>query len=159
MRSASICLVAVMLAGLAMAQGSPAKNGAPAGETHATSELQAPPELSRLDPLQLLGVLKSKAGTPGWMTIQQPVHDWVRAEHIPKLIKLLNSHEPCRPVVMADASVLPEHSTVGQEAAMMIAGYRDGLYPSVPTSEDARIGTPAELIAWWKKAPKSKRKT
>lgn len=148
-------LLASMLCGQAMAQALP-RQERPADTSEPTiNVLQNPPELGRLDPVQFLNLLKSRAGKPGWMVIQQPVYGWVRAEHIPKLIALLNSNEPCRPVVMANASMLPENSTVGQEAAMMIAGYRDGFYPSVPTSSDQRVGTPAELTAWWNKVPKS----
>jgi len=156
MRNALICSLALAFCTQAMSQAPPP----PAGDSSEPSinVLQNPSELDRLDPVQFLGMLKSRAGTPGWMTFQAPIYGWVRAEHIPKLIALLNSTEPCRPVVMADASVLPESSTVGKEAAMMIAGYRDGRYPSVPTSSDKRVGTPAELIAWWQKVPKSKPK-
>ena len=157
MRNALICSLALALGTHAMAQALPSQDRPPADANEPSiNVLQNPPELDRLDPVQLLSMLKSRAGKPGWMTIQAPIYGWVRAEHIPKLIALLDSAEPCRPVVMADASVLPEHSTVGKEAAMMIAGYRDGRYPSVPTSDDQRIGTPAQLIAWWQKVPKSK---
>lgn len=109
-----------------------------------------PSELDKLDPIQFLDMLKTKRGTVGWMTFQEPVSGWVRAEHIPKLIALLNSTEECRPVVMSNASVLPSSSTVGKEAAMMIAGFRDGRYPSVMHAGVRGVGTPAELIAWWK---------
>ena len=140
----SLGLVAVC--GLALAQ----ERGNDTSEP-TINVLQNPPEFDSLDPIQFLNMLKARRDKPGWMTIHAPVYGWVRSEHIPRLIPLLNSTERCRPVVMADASVLPETSTIGKEAAMMIAGYRDGRYPSVMTANDKRIGTPAELMAWWQK--------
>ena len=150
---ASICALGLAACcGLAMAQAQ-APNQDRGNDTSepTINVLQNPPEFDSHDPIQFLNMLKARRNKPGWMTIQAPVYGWVRPEHIPRLIPLLKSTEACRPVVMADASVLPESSTVGKEAAMMIAGYRDGRYPSVKTANDKRIGTPAELIAWWQK--------
>ena len=57
-------------------------------------------------------------------------YGWVRAQDIPALVALLDSNEPCQPVVSSFSSSLTyELSTVGHEAAYLIEGFRRGRYP------------------------------
>jgi hypothetical protein len=61
---------------------------------------------------------------------------------------LLDSEEKCAAVVDAHSSYLPPASTVGNEAAMMVDGFRQGSYPP---RLSARYGAAAkqELREWW----------
>jgi hypothetical protein len=64
---------------------------------------------------------------------------------------LLDSQERCIPVIHAKSSFLPDTSTVGREAAMMITGYRDGAYPSVLHAGHTKVKSKEELRAWWER--------
>lgn len=83
------------------------------------------------------------------MTFVTPVKSWIRAEHIPDLISLLDSKEPCTPVVDAHSSFIPPSSTIGQEAAMMIDGFRQGAYPPALTASRYGEKEKQELRDWW----------
>jgi len=108
-----------------------------------------PPQLAVMDPLQFLDYLKTSDEPMGVVTISQPKRGWIKPHHIPKLIALLDSKEPCAPVVDVHSSSFPRRSTIGKEAAFMIASFRDGMYPSALSAGAARAATPDELRAWW----------
>ena len=60
---------------------------------------------------------------PFFRITDQPPDDWIKPEHIPGLIKLMDSKEPCRPVKSIYSSKLPtELSTIGDEAIFLIQG-------------------------------------
>lgn len=120
-----------------------------AAQRIAKYESYNPPELAVMDPLQFLDFLKKRGPQGGVVTIWNPKRDWIKAGHIPKLIALLESEQPCAPVVDAHSSYWPPGSTIGAEAALMIASFRDGAYPSALSAGHHRVGTPAELRAWW----------
>lgn len=107
-------------------------------------------DLAKLTPMQLLELLKepSQAGLPVFV-ISEPLEDWVREEHLPALMELLDSTEECRPVLLAPSSVLPLHSTVGQEAAFMVHGFRAGRYPPALYSGHPSLASKEELLSWW----------
>src|SRR5688500_11364794 len=100
------------------------------GRADPAAPLRYNEDLWAFTPVEFLHYLKSSQPPPvrGY-TVVEPLKGWVRKEHIPALIAMLDSEERCIPVVHARSSVLPETSTVGREAAMMITSYRDGEYP------------------------------
>ena len=108
-----------------------------------------PPELAVMDPLQFLEFLKKRGPDSGVVTVWKPKRGWIKAEHIPKLIALLDSKEPCAPVVDAHSSYWPPGSTVGKEAGLMIASYRHGAYPIALSASHHSVETPDELRSWW----------
>jgi hypothetical protein len=108
-----------------------------------------PPQLAQMDPLQFLDYLKTRGPDSGVVTIRNPLRGWIKAEHIPKLIALLDSKVPCAPVVDAHSSFWPPGSTIGKEAGLMIASYRFDAYPIALSASHHSVGTPDELRAWW----------
>jgi hypothetical protein len=100
-------------------------------------------------PLKLLETLKHNDSHMGGLAVSEPVKYWVRETDLPKLILLLDSLEPCAPVVDIRSSFIPERSTVGDQAAFMILGFRKGWYP--PDLHSGRM-SPAvkdEIREWW----------
>jgi len=89
------------------------------------------------------------------MTFRDPVKGWIEREHIPALIALLDSTELCTAVVDARSSFLPDSSTVGDEAAMLIDGYRDGYYPSRLHASRYTYADKQAMRAWWRAASKT----
>ena len=112
-------------------------------------ERNDPPELAVMDPLQFLEFLKKRGPDSGVVVIWKPKRGWIKAEHIPRLIGLLDSNEPCTPVVDSHSSFLPPGSTIGKEAGLMIASYRGGAYPIALSASHHSVGKPDELRAWW----------
>ena len=71
-----------------------------------------------------------KSGTNSAYIVQGQHYGWILSEDIPALIKLLDSNEPCLSVSMAISSHWDtKGSTVGHEAAYLIEGFRNGVYP------------------------------
>ena len=84
---------------------------------------------------------------------------WIKKEHVAQLINLLDSNEPAAPVISAlsSFSAFGRTSTVGNEAAFLIVGYRGGgIYPpefNSITHDDGKFGFKAdieEIKQWWK---------
>ena len=75
--------------------------------------------------------------------------DWIERKHLPKLIELVNSDEPCANVSMTISSVLDcTKSTVGKEAAFLIKGFVENRYP--PELNSGRFDYDIEEIkSWW----------
>lgn len=98
-------------------------------------------------PLDLLELLK-RSPRPLWHAPVLP-QGWIRESDLPDLIALLDSSERCANVTQMTSSVLiNEWSTVGNEAAFLIEGYRQGVYP--PGLVSVRPGPDIEAIkAWW----------
>ena len=104
-------------------------------------------DLSTLTPLKLLQLLKEGDGF-GFGVAESRI-GWVREEDVPALMELIDSTEACLPVVHEWTSSIPPRSTIGQEAAMMVRGFRTGRYPpelyARPVSPEQRT----ELMDWW----------
>jgi hypothetical protein len=84
---------------------------------------------------------------------------WVRASDLSELVALLDSHEPCGSVAMAISSYHESQlSTVGQEAAFLIEGFRRGAYPPALNSTHPGVDK-AEVRAWWEAYKQSKGET
>ena len=94
-------------------------------------DLQSQGPLDLLEALKNgVTVLRKRAPTFTDFGISGTHYGWIQAEDIPALIALLDSAEPCQPVVSSHSSYRGrEFSTVGHEAAYLIEGFRRGSYP------------------------------
>ncbi|OGF48902.1 MAG: hypothetical protein A2231_10450 [Candidatus Firestonebacteria bacterium RIFOXYA2_FULL_40_8] len=116
-------------------------------------------------PLEFLEFLKQIAKNnrdkAGSYTVGQH-GGWIKEEHIPKLIEILDSTEPCANVCSYLSSYLEmKSSTIGHEAAFLIKGFRKGTYP--PELNSLRNRSPgvtekekAEIKQWWAEYKKKK---
>jgi hypothetical protein len=109
-------------------------------------------DFTRHDPIEFLDYLRANAGSESVYTVREPMRDWVRAEHVPLLMRRLDSKELALPVVLEANSHLPKRSTVGHEAAFLIDGYRQHKYPPALSSADA--SDKAEIRKWWNREHK-----
>lgn len=90
-------------------------------------------------PLEFIEYLKNNTSDIVYK-INDPIVDWIREEHLSKLMELLDSQEPCLPVKDIRSSRITfidfssptltfELSTVGNEAAFLIEGFQKNCYP------------------------------
>lgn len=97
------------------------------------------------------------------VTVGDAPRDWIRKEHIGLLVLLLDSKEPCASVYPARSSRVripggadsepAKASTIGQEAAYLIASYRHGLFPMSGTEISCDLKFDREkLRRWWAEA-------
>lgn len=114
-------------------------------------------DYSKHDPLQVLQILA--ASSREWVDVDNPPEGWLRREHIPELMKKLDSTQPCAGIHSNRDSRAPGiggygpekkgKSTVGHEAALMIESFRHGFYPKTHAfSVDWPIDRDA-IRAWW----------
>ena len=106
-------------------------------------------DLRGTDPLKLLEILKRDVGFDSVLSIGEPVENWVREKDLPQLIFLLDSPELCAPVANIRSSFIPDRSTVGEQAAFLIQGFRAGIYPPDLHSGRMAPGVKDEIRAWW----------
>ena len=110
-------------------------------------------------PSDFLDVLRSQAKQPelvGTFAGVDAAHDgWVKEEHLPALVALVDSKERCAHIATPMAQKLPEtRSFVGQEALVMIQAFREGTYPPRGlTTSEGFYSRKAEILAWWKARP------
>lgn len=84
--------------------------------------------------------------------------NWVREQHLPALVALVDSREPCAHLVTGLATTLPDKpSFVGQEALVLIQAYRDGVYPpkGLGNSEGFYAKKDA-ILKWYRSRPAAK---
>lgn len=97
-------------------------------------------------PLFLLNYLTQKK-TRIWLVGESS--GWVKESDIPALINLLDSEEPCSSVMSFLSSTIDTTwSTVGNEAAYLIKGYREDRYPPGLVSQHHRWEK-EEIQNWW----------
>ena len=115
----------------------------------AAGDVPAGFDLHGSDPLKLLEILKQDGSPWSVLSISEPVENWVKEKDLPTLIFLLDSLEPCASVMSVKSSFLPERSTVGEQAAFLILGFRAGMYP--PDLHSGRMAPDVkdEIRAWW----------
>lgn len=101
------------------------------------------------DPIQLIEFLKNR--NQGLFTVAAPVPRWVEQKHLPILVQMLDSEEPCMAVALAASSTIRASSTVGDEAAFLIDGYRSGHYPPALSSVSLSREERAAIRDWWLK--------
>jgi hypothetical protein len=98
-------------------------------------------------PLELLDLLKT-LGSSYWEAPILPF-GWVKESDLPALIELLDSVEPCANVQnMLSSFIDAKRSTIGNEAAYLIEGFRKDQYP--PRLNSTRPFCDSEEIKkWW----------
>jgi hypothetical protein len=109
----------------------------------------------RKTPRDFLDLLRRQAKLPplvGTFASVDGTHaGFVREEHLADLVSLVDSKETCAHVATPAANTLPRtRSFVGQEALVLIQGFRDGTYPpkGLATSEGF-YGRKDEILGWW----------
>ncbi len=105
-------------------------------------------DLRGSDPSKLLELL-TNGNFPGAVLGIEPFRNWVQEKDLPKFILLLDSPVPCASVMDIRSSSWPGVSTVGEQAAFMILGFRKGWYPPDLHSGRMPPGVKAEIRAWW----------
>ena len=110
-------------------------------------------------PVDFLDLLRRYAKLPEMLgtfaAVESSHTGWVKEAHLPALVALVDSKEPCAHVATPMATTLPElPSFVGQEALFMIQAFRDGTYPprGLSTSEGF-YSRRDEILTWWKARP------
>jgi hypothetical protein len=115
-------------------------------------------DLGKMTPVEFLNVLKKEPATEECL-FRDPIKNWISKKDLPALLSLTDSDEPCPSVALMRSSYYDtrNHSTVGQEAAFMLEGYRKGEYPPGPNSivfddskeaSEARMKANEEIINW-----------
>jgi hypothetical protein len=118
---------------------------------------QAHGQWSEMRPLEFLAFLQERAKVKGvigsFYSVSQQQNDWVREEDVPALIELVKSKKPCAHIKGAFSSYAPvKRSFVGQEALLMIEGFRQGVYPpiSLMGTSQGFYGRKADILKWWR---------
>lgn len=106
-------------------------------------------DFSRQSPMEFLEYLRDEVGPDRCYFFSGPKEDWIHREHLPGLMKVLDSQEPCAGVAMYASSSLAVRSTVGNEAAFLIEGYRLNRYP--PDLHSGRLAADVResIRRWW----------
>jgi len=106
-------------------------------------------DLKATNPSKLLDLLINGNFPGASLTISEPIPHWVQEKDLPKLILLLDSPVPCASVALSKSSFWPGMSTVGEQAAFLIEGFRAGVYPPDLHSGRMAPGLKDEIRAWW----------
>jgi len=106
-------------------------------------------DLKGSDPSKLLDLLVEGNFPGAVLTIDESVENWIQEKDLPKLILLLDNPVPCAPVAHAKSSFLPGVSTIGDQAAFLIQGFRAGVYPPALHSAKMEPGVKDDIRAWW----------
>jgi hypothetical protein len=106
-------------------------------------------DLKGSDPSKLLDLLVQGNFPGSVLTVDESVENWVQEKDLPKLILLLDNPVPCAPVVDARSSFWPGVSTIGEQAAFLIQGFRAGRYPPDLHSGRMSADVKDEIRAWW----------
>jgi hypothetical protein len=89
----------------------------------------------------------------GVYVVEDSVRGWVQPSDVSELMELIDSDRPCSSVALVVSSRLRwEGSTMGDEAAFLIEGFRQGTYPPGLTSEPLSDADRAALKDWWNAA-------
>ena len=158
MKADVLVLLWLVFAGVGCEKSSPPDATAPmAGDTaRATPSAQYETQLGYFDcdaysPLDFLQYLQLKQqelpdGAIGSVAIF-PGPSWIKEEHLTSLADSLDSRALCIHVASIAASTIPRQpSTVGQEAAFLMEGFRQGKYPPALVSDSVDI---ADVRTWW----------
>ncbi len=99
-------------------------------------------------PLEFLELLRLRPH--GMVSTMSMPYGWLQDSDIPALIELLYFTEPCAVVCAAFSSNIPKPgSTIGNEAAFLIMGFRRGFYPPTLHSKFGPLEK-EEILQWWK---------
>lgn len=106
-------------------------------------------DLKDSDPSKLLDLLVNGNFPGAVLTIDESVENWVQEKDLPKLMLLLDNPVPCASVAHAKSSFWPGVSTIGDQAAFLIQGFRAGIYPPALHSAKMEPGVKDDIRAWW----------
>jgi hypothetical protein len=100
-------------------------------------------------PLDVLSLLKTRQ-SPTWTPFFVQRFNWVKESDLPDLFELLDSTEPCANVQsMWSSHIDTTRSSIGNEAAYLIEGFRKDRYP--PRLNSTRpLCDIEEIKLWWK---------
>jgi len=145
-------LIAVMTTAIACAGGDSSESDAVAmGSLEEASSIDPAEYGDTFDwdnrgALEFLDFIRGKSG---WYTVWGDHENWVKEEDLPELMMLLDSTEQCANVNRSVSSWIDfEPSTVGNEAAYLIEGFRKGRYPPGLNSTRPRPNKD-EIRQWW----------
>lgn len=105
-------------------------------------------DFAKQGPLAFLSYLRENKSQT-MVTMREPILDWIKAEHVPALFEVLNSKEECASVTLLSSSRIRSGSTVGDEAALLIAGYRAKQYPAELHSRPVDDSEKKAIRDWW----------
>ena len=89
------------------------------------------------------------------VSVADAPENWIRKEHLPLLVQLLESKEPCASVGSMRSSRLVaekdrKSSTVGHEAAYLIESFRHGLFPKYAVNSSSHVTLDRQALKkWW----------
>ena len=106
-------------------------------------------DLKTTTPAKLLDLLVNGNHPGAVLTVSEPVEHWVQEKDLPRLMLLLDSPVPCASVASSKSSDWPGVSTLGDQAAFLIQGFRKGMYPPELHSGRMAPGLKDEIRAWW----------
>jgi len=112
------------------------------------------PDISKIDPVVLLDIRKANPDLAVYIDMKPP-RDWMKEEHVAKLMELIDSQEPCACIISSvylvySTDIIEECSTVGDEAMGLIARFRRDKSPEYRFNPD-----PDEYRKWWSERKKS----
>ena len=105
-------------------------------------------DFAKNGPLEFLSYLRENQAQKTF-TIQEPIPGWVKTEDVPALLEFLGSEEECMSVALLSTSKIRLGSTIGDEAAFLIAGYRAKKYPAGLNSRHVEKAEQKAILDWW----------
>ena len=102
-----------------------------------------------MSPIEFLEYLKSYDNRLHTYIVAEQSKNWVREQDIPGLLLLLDSNQPCAGVMHEPSGSVPGRSTVGDQAAYLIEGFKSRLYPPSLYSKPYTATQKADLRRWW----------
>lgn len=101
-------------------------------------------------PMMFLESLKTFDNRLHTYIFSHHLKNWVTEEDVPELLALLDSKEPCAGVMYEASGSVPGRSTVGDQAAFLVEGFRTRLYPPSLYSKPLTDSQKADLRNWWR---------
>lgn len=107
-------------------------------------------DLTKADPFIFLNLLTINPEAPISLQGRSP-KDWIKEEHIPILLGLIDSEEAASVTMSPRGSNFPieQISTVGKESMLLIEGFKKGYYPEPAGNSAGFKGDPNEYRKWW----------
>jgi hypothetical protein len=122
----------------------------PRGEFSVDGAWQDSVRWANMDPITFLDFLRQNSGHV--IRACGAPKNWIKKEHIPELISLIDSQEPAPVVCYVASAHIPARefrSTIGNEAAIMVDSFRQGW--GYPTScSDLKNINVDELRRWYR---------
>lgn len=107
-------------------------------------------DIATKSPAAFLEMLKTYDNHLHTYIINRHLKGWVTEDDVPELLARLDSKEPCAGVMYEASGSIPGRSTVGDQAAFLIEGFRTRIYPPSLYSKPLTDSQKADLRSWWK---------